>query len=283
MDPLSGIEIELVLENTDRIAFGSALADHLGGRAELGLTYTKVPIPPPPRSIPRKSIPGMLIRFIDDAAARHQAKVWRVAPDSTAVYLEHRSVAVSDAEGPVCTLVHDATLDGGERVCEIVTPPLRSAALLHRLTQVLGFLRAHARYRFDANAATHVHVEHAVLETPAQLARLISIYAREEPTLRTLLRTPSGLLRARSLPKDVMRWRPKDDAWDAARRALGRSIRDKDYALNLYNLIAQVPEKPTLELKIGAGYDDPEQAMAMRAAFVRLVDEAVRSDPAPAA
>jgi hypothetical protein len=275
LDALSGVEIELVLDDMNRIELASVLAYALGAHAVGEITISKVPVPQLRGRVPDRDVATATIAAMKAIAAKHEAQLTLVSPDGAHFLLEHRAARLSDGEGLVCRLLHDNTIDGGERVCELVTAPMRGQALRNRLGRILQALRERARYHFTEATALHVHVEHKVLAHPRHLQRLIALYAEAEPQLRTRLQTPSGLQRAKPLPPAVLNWRSTSDSWDQARAELAPHVPERDHALNLHNLVTNDADKPTIELKIAASTDDIDDVMEARAAFIELITRAV--------
>lgn len=244
-----------------RLALLERLAARLGGTVEPFEFPSKVPVP-------SGLSPAATIALIQDIARHHEAEVRSVSPDYRFFYLAHRAGRLRGGALEL-SVVHDNTLAGGERVAELVTAPLWRADL-GALSAALEVIGAIDGVTTPDTAALHVHLDGAPFLEARALSRLIALFSRLEPALAVLTRTPPGLRRAAPLPRALVAELRAELSWSAVEALLRREIQHRGYALNLYNLIAQDPQKLTVELKLAGSTIDPARVVAIRELYVRL-------------
>lgn len=266
-DLLTGLEIELVLpEGLTRLDLLDQLAARFGGAVERFDFPSKVPVP---QSLP----PPATLALIQDIARHHQAEIRGVSPDFRFFFLAHRAGRLRGSALDL-QLVHDNTLAGGERVAELVTPPLLRDQL-PVVADVVAFIGAIDGVTIPETAALHVHVDGAPFLDPASLLRLVDLYTAREDQLKTAMRTPSGLRRAQALPPELRPALAAAKTTADLQAALRAHVLTRGHALNLYNLAAGEPHKLTVELKIAGSTLDPGQVVMVRELFVGLALEAL--------
>lgn len=271
----TGLELELLLPvGMGRLELLALLQPIVGGRVESFEMPSKVPVPlQAAAGLEGDAATSALMAAMQDVARHHQARLHSIAPDARHFFLAHRCGRLVDAQGScLLSVVHDNTIAGGERVAEVVTPPFGPDRLgwLRGLVESLAAIPGIA---LPEAGALHVHVDGRCLCDAAALARLVALYLRLETRLRRWLRTPATARSAQPLAAALLPALQQiaGQSWPEARAALAPLVRDRGCGLNLYNLLHQVDDKFTVELKLAAASLDPDWVLAVRALFLRLV------------
>ncbi|MFH1810789.1 MAG: amidoligase family protein [Pseudomonadota bacterium] len=282
MSLTTGIELELLLPpGMTRMDLLERLRAFTGGQVQPFEFPSKVPVPHPARAgLEGEAAIQACLAAMQDIAAHHQARLHSIRPDGQFFYLSHRCGRLVDEHGmTLLEVVHDNTLAGGERVAEVITPPLAPeqadwlAALIAQLAAVPGI-------EVPPRAALHVHVDGKALCDAETLARLVALYLDHEALLRRWLHTPTGLHADRRMPHALLRslHAGVGQPWEQVRPTLARALPDNCCGLNLYNLAHDRRDKLTVELKLAAASLDPAWVLAVRALFVALVELALACD-----
>ncbi|MCK6546775.1 amidoligase family protein [Myxococcota bacterium] len=279
-DLTTGLELELLLpEHLGRLALASDLADWADARLEIFPFVSKVPMPSAD-DVRAAAKPGTkrlepaeaTLALVQSIAEHHQAMLHSVSDAGDAFYLIHRAGRLVADDGTVLlTIVHDNTIAGGERVAELVTPPLARARLpwlvdlLHMLAEIPGIV-------IPESGALHVHVDGRPFREVRALTSLVELYVAAEPVLRAVLATPDSFRAAQPLPSALLpalrELAAKDAPFDDVKALLARRIRDRRHGLNLYNLHEDDDAKLTVELKLARGTLDAARVVAIRELFV---------------
>jgi len=271
----TGLELELLLPaGMGRLELLERLRPLIGGVVEPFDFPSKVPVPHGAGAgLEGDAATEAVMAAMQDVADHHQAKLHSISSDARFFYLSHRCGRLVGAEGAtLLEVVHDNTIAGGERVAEVITPPLEPERvgwlrdLVERLAAVEGI-------EVPRRAALHVHVDAGELRDVEALARLVSLYFDHQARLRRWLRTPGRLHADQPMPRGLVLalQRAVGQPWAEVRPALAHELRDKRCGLNLYNLLHDVPDKLTVELKLAAASLVPDRVLAVRELFLRLV------------
>lgn len=139
-----------------------------------------------------------------------------------------------------------------DRPCELITPPIDTNHL-ERLETLLQLARS-LDFRVPAEGATHIHFDAGPLcsaPTIANLVRFLAIHGDElksvlgtNPRCRRLGAWPPALLELVSSPAFI------DLPWPEARLQLAQLKLSKYCDFNLRNLILNLPDKHTFEVRI---------------------------------
>jgi hypothetical protein len=143
-----------------------------------------------------------------------------------------------------------------ERPCEIVTPPIASdhAARLDALLEPareLGFT-------LPVEAATHIHFDREPLRDARVFRDLVRLLEQWGPALRTLVGTNPNCRRLGGWPDELHEVVEAPGfaglAWADARERLAEVKLTKYCDVNIKNIVHDVPDKPTVEVRILPGY-----------------------------
>ncbi|MBI5510562.1 MAG: hypothetical protein HY903_17535 [Deltaproteobacteria bacterium] len=241
----TGLELELLAPpGWTRLEVAADVGVRLGLRVESFVTMSKVPVPLADLgALDPKAGAAAATALLADVARHHGAAVHALAEDGRHFYLAHRGARLMGTDGlPLLLFVHDNSIDGGERVTEVVTRPfaglepvrLDPATPSRQPAPQRGGGAASARsgrkgagqsahgqigprgvfaaieavvsipgVSLPPRAALHVHVDGRGFCDPTRLARLVALFSLWEPVLRRWLRTPSDLLAAKALPTEL--------------------------------------------------------------------------------
>jgi putative amidoligase enzyme len=150
-----------------------------------------------------------------------------------------------------------ATLLPGERErpCEIVTPPLASDHAA-RLEALLAPARA-LGFTIPAEAAVHIHFDAAPFRDARALQRLVRLAAAELPALKQRVATNPRCRRLGDWPPALHAAIDAPDfaalPWPDAQARLAEVGLTKYCDLNLRNLVHDIPDKPTIEVRLLPG------------------------------
>jgi hypothetical protein len=160
-----------------------------------------------------------------------------------------------------------------ERVCELITPPLEAD---HRAK--LGILLSTARrlgFTVPAEAAVHLHFDGQALRSPAIFARLVQTCALYQPHWRRLMDTNPRCIRLGPIPDELVALTRRPEFLNHgrlnARRAASAIAVSKYCDFNLRNLIHDMPDKPTFEVRILPGSIDADAIIAQARLFTALL------------
>ncbi len=164
-----------------------------------------------------------------------------------------------------------------ERPCEIVTPPIardhaaRLDALL-RPARELGFT-------IPAEAAVHVHFDSARFRDARAFANLVRLVDARLPELKRAIRTNPRCRRLGGWPRalhDVIGAPDFVDLdWPAAQARLQDVGLTKYCDVNLKNIVHDIPDKPTIEVRVFPGLIDAGPILDGAARFERLFRDAL--------
>jgi len=278
----TGLELELLLPSgMTRLDLLSKLQPLVGGAVDPFDFPSKVPVPHQAGAgLADEAANAAVLAAMQAVAEHHQARLHSISPDARFFYLSHRCGRLVDAEGAtLLEVVHDNTIAGGERVAEVITPPLMPEQVpwLGELVEALAAIDGVA---VPPRSALHVHVDGRPFCEAEPLARLVSIYLDHQVTLRRWLRTPPGLHADRPLPGGFLRalQQAVGREWEVARPSLARQLHDKRAGLCLYNVVHGVADKLTIELKLAGGSLEADRVLAVRELFLRLALRAADLD-----
>ena len=167
-----------------------------------------------------------------------------------------------------------------ERPCELITPPLddRQGEVLADLLKAAQDLR----FTVPTEAAVHIHFDAARLRNAAALARLVRLLHREAETLKALVETNPNCSRLGPFPDEVIAIvsAPGFAAldWPRAQARLAELDITKYCDFNLLNMVRDIPDKPTFEVRIFPGTMEPEAILRWARLFVAILDWAVSEE-----
>ena len=169
------------------------------------------------------------------------------------------------------------------RPCELITPPLTAdhKRYLEQTLSVAGELG----FTLPAEAATHIHFDAGPLMQAGIFSNLVQVLMRHGTRLRALMGTNPNCIRLGSLPRQLLKavntadFRTLD--WREARTRLGEVQLSKYCDFNVFNMVHNVPDKATFEVRILPGLMDARDIVE-RAAFFQAVLEWCADAPAGA-
>ncbi len=159
-----------------------------------------------------------------------------------------------------------------ERACELVTAPLAvedrtTLPLLLDCARELGFT-------LPNEGATHLHFDAEPFCSAGGLASTMQLLQREQKTLRTLLRTNPYCRRLGNWPDELMQVINADGfndlPWEEARLRLRAQKPSKYCDVNIRNLVNQLHNKNTLEIRHLPATLDSRRIFAALEAFQLL-------------
>ena len=175
-----------------------------------------------------------------------------------------------------------------ERPCEIVTPPI-AADHEARLEALLAPARSHG-FTIPQESATHVHFDGAALRDPRAFRNLVRLVETWGPALGRLVGTNPRCRRLGGWPDALHAVVESDDFlaldWEQAQERLRDVGLTKYCDVNLRNIVEDIPDKPTIEVRVLPGLVDPVAILERAALFegvLRLAVEARAIPRAPAA
>jgi hypothetical protein len=142
-----------------------------------------------------------------------------------------------------------------ERPCEIVTPPLATDHEA-RLEALLGPARA-LGFTLPVEAATHVHFDGAPLRDARKLRNLVRLVTTWSGALKKLVGTNPRCRRLGGWP-DALHEVVEAPGfaelpWEAAKEQLAEVGLSKYCDVNIKNIVHDVPDKPTIEIRVLPG------------------------------
>lgn len=186
------------------------------------------------------------------------------------------TVRVVDRNGsPICIAT---PLPGErERPCEIVTPPLA-----HDHGPRLDALLAPARdlgFTLPKESATHIHFDGAVFRNPRAFRNLVRLVETWAPALKSLVDTNPRCRRLGAWPAELHTVVESpdfvDQPWPAAQESLKELGLTKYCDVNVKNIVHDIPDKPTIEIRILPGMRDTQPILEAAALFEALLRHAV--------
>ncbi len=276
-DCATGLELELVLpKGATRLDLLEALAKALGGSVEPFDFLTAVPLP-------EAASPEELSALIESTRRHHQAREARLS-DGVFVLAHRAGVVLTSTGEPILSVVHDNTLNGGERVAEIVTVPFTRDGMPF-IAEICRLLAAIDGVSLPEGAAVHVHADATQVMAAKPIARLVTLYETYEPTLRAWCKTSKKMKSAGPLPvklaDELRALASRAASYEAVVAVLRTHVKHSRYGLNLNNLANQDPNKHTVELKLPSATLDAERVSALRELFVAMVGFAVAETAMP--
>jgi hypothetical protein len=167
-----------------------------------------------------------------------------------------------------------------ERPCELVTPPMerdhgaRLAALLAPARE-LGFT-------VPREAAVHVHFDARRLRTPRAVRSLVRLVDTYGPALKARVGTNARCRRLGGWPEALRAVVEAPEfvelAWPDAQARLARVGLTKYCDVNLRNVVHDVPDKPTVEVRVLPGAIEEAPIVAGAALFAAVMELAVSGD-----
>jgi len=156
-----------------------------------------------------------------------------------------------------------------ERPCEIVTPPL-AADHAARLDALLAPARA-LGFTIPAEAAVHVHFDGAPFRDARAFRDLVRLVARELPALKARVGTNPRCRRLGGWPPALHELIEAPDfaalAWPDAQARLQELGLTKYCDVNLKNIVHDIPDKPTIEVRVLPGLIDAGAILERAALF----------------
>lgn len=170
-----------------------------------------------------------------------------------------------------------------ERPCELVTPPIERDHAA-RLDALLAPARA-LGFTIPVEAATHIHFDGAAFcdaRAFRNLVRLVETYAR---ALKDHFRTNPRCRRLGGWPAELHAVVEAPDfarlPWPDAKARLAECGLTKYCDVNLKNIVHDVPDKPTIELRILPGLVDTQPVVDAAALVAQLFLHAVATREIP--
>ena len=163
-----------------------------------------------------------------------------------------------------------------ERPCEIVTPPL-DADHAARLDALLAPARA-LGFTIPAEAAVHVHFDGAPFRDARAFRELVHLVARELPALKDRVGTNPRCRRLGGWPPALHELVDAPGfaelAWPDAQARLQELGLTKYCDVNLKNIVHDIPDKPTIEVRVLPGLIDATAILERAALFEDLLRRA---------
>ncbi len=170
-----------------------------------------------------------------------------------------------------------------ERPCEIVTPPIASdhAARLEALlapARELGFT-------LPVESATHIHYDGARLRDARALRNLVRLVTTWSPALKRLVGTNPRCRRLGGWPEELYDVVEAPDfvelPWDEAQARLAELGLTKYCDVNIKNIVHDIPDKPTIEVRVLPGLRDTQPIIDAAALFEGVLRLACESREIP--
>ena len=156
-----------------------------------------------------------------------------------------------------------------ERPCEIVTPPLATDHEA-RLEALLGPARE-LGFTLPVEAATHIHFDGAALRDARAFRNLVRLVTTWSPALKRLVGTNPRCRRLGGWPDELHEVVEASDfvelPWEAAKERLAEVGLTKYCDVNLKNIVHDVPDKPTIEVRVLPGLRDTQPILDAAALF----------------
>jgi hypothetical protein len=186
---------------------------------------------------------------------------------------------VSDAAG--ATVVLAARSPGErERPCEIVTPPLVSDHLC-QLETLLGPARE-LGFTVPVEAAVHVHLDAAPFRTVAAFSNVVRLFGYWRGALWEVLGTNPACRRLSPMPAAVLDLVENPPSQWSAFAAAARTVGLTKFAdVNLTKVVAEHPDRHTLEVRILPGSIDAVSVVSQAALVEALLLRCQLDDPLP--
>ena len=282
-----GLELELLAPpGKTRLTLARALARRLGGRVEFGFKYHGAGFLPDGRPDCRLTDAFRVVRagkclatFVDDPtivddlgeASRPHA-VFRTDDVRLATWVERAcwGSSVKTALQPLRS-EFSARRDAGQwvdplghpllglaeeprerlRVCEVVLPPLRGAALEERLRLVCDAAKA-LGFAVPAEGAVHAHYDAKPFQRTRALRRLIVEWTKQRTSLLRVLKPNPRCRKLGPFSAEVLQVaRAADDAMPFSTFAAGLGLAGLHRAvdLNVLGVVERFPKQPTVEVR----------------------------------
>jgi hypothetical protein len=178
-------------------------------------------------------------------------------------------------------------VEGRERPCEIITPPLErdhEAALetLLRPARELGFT-------VPVEAAVHLHFDGAPFRSVAAFSNIVRLFGHWREGLHSALGTNPACTRLNPLPpalldlveKQDASGRVDDDGWGRLQLAARSTGLSKYFDVNLTALLADDPPRDTLEVRILPGSLRASDVIGRAALVEALLARCREAQPLP--
>jgi hypothetical protein len=197
------------------------------------------------------------------------------------VETEHLGAALRVSDTAGATVVLAAPLPGErERPCEIVTPPL-VADHLQQLEKLLGPARA-LGFTIPVEAAVHLHVDADPFRTTAAFSNVVRLFAYWRSALWELLGTNAECRRLSAVPAALLEIVERPPvAWSKLREAARKVELTKFSDVNLTKVIADKPDRHTLEVRILPGSIDGASIVTRAAVVEALLKRCLHDCPLP--
>ena len=167
------------------------------------------------------------------------------------------------------------------RPCELITPPI-DADHHARLQALLAPARA-LGFTLPQEAATHIHFDGGALRSAFIFRNLVRLLHTEGGILKRLVGTNPRCVRLGDWPEALIQTVEAADfvslPWSVARGRLLEARLTKYCDFNLANLVLDLPDKPTIEVRVLPGMKDPGQIVAAAALFEGVLRRAQKLVP----
>jgi hypothetical protein len=166
-----------------------------------------------------------------------------------------------------------------ERPCEIVTPPIATDHEA-RLEALLGPARE-LGFTLPVEAATHIHFDGAPLRDARAFRNLVRLVATWSPALKRLVGTNPRCRRLGGWPDELHEVVEASGFaeldWNAAKERLAEVGLSKYCDVNLKNIVHDMPDKPTIEVRVLPGLRDTKPILDAAALFEGVLRMACES------
>jgi hypothetical protein len=197
------------------------------------------------------------------------------------VQTEHLGAALRVRDIAGATVALAAPLPGErERPCEIVTPPLERDHLQH-LEELLTPARE-LGFTVPVEAAVHLHVDAEPFRNVAAFSNVVRLFSYWRSTLWDVLGTNPACRRLSALPPallDLVERPPLQ--WAEFKEAARRVGLTKFADVNLVKVVADNPDRHTLEVRLLPGSIEGSSIMARAAVVEALLLRCMQECPLP--
>jgi hypothetical protein len=172
------------------------------------------------------------------------------------------------------------------RPCELISPPLVTGQLSW-LQDTLS--AAHALgFAAPTEAAVHIHFDATSLRKAAVFSRLVDVLRLHGRSLRNLVETNTNCTRLGELPNELFELMARPgiakSSWKPLRDQLTKIKLTKFCDFNLMNVVLDVPDKQTFEVRIFPGSMDAKEIFNWARLFEAILNNCVEhTSKAPSA
>jgi hypothetical protein len=175
-----------------------------------------------------------------------------------------------------------STLPGErERPCELISPPLTQDHEPY-LTHLLQ-LASELNFTVPIEAAVHVHFDANKLHNTAAFCRLVEILFQHGPALRKLVGVNTNCTRLGNLPNSLIEMVRSSGfyskPWKEAKAELSKLELSKYCDFNLLNIVNDIPEKNTFEVRILPGSMNATEILHQAILFQEILELCLKGSP----